>query len=121
MYTLTVSDEKSSDSKTVGVKFANHVYWGAATNLSAVTSLHSILSNEAARTITVDAGIGQYIVYAIPERLGDVTFFVEGFEGGFEPAVEQALTNEAGYEETYKIYRSTRANLGETVVNIREV
>ena len=120
-YTLNVSDGQTSASKTAYVTFANRVYYGAAADLTTVTSLNSILSNDPERTITVNAGSGEYIIYAIPARLGDVTFFVSGFEGGFEAAVEQSLTNSSGYQETYKVYRSTRANLGETTVEIKEV
>lgn len=120
-YTLNVSDGQTSASKSVSVSFANRIYYGAAADLTTVTSLTGILSNDPERTITVDAAAGQYIIYAIPARLGDVTFFVSGFEGGFEDAVEQTLTNASGYQETYKVYRSTRANLGETTVEIKEV
>lgn len=120
-YTLNVSDGTTSASKSVSVSFANRVYFGAAADLSTVTSLDSILSNVPGRTITVNAGAGEYIIYAIPARLGDVEFYVSGFEGGFEPAVEQTLTNGSGYQETYKVYRSTNPNLGETTVEIREV
>lgn len=120
-YTLNVSDGQTSASKSVSVSFANRVYYGAAADLTTVTSLTSVLSNDPERTITVNAGAGEYIIYAIPARLGDVTFFVSGFEGGFEDAVEQTLTNSSGYQETYKVYRSTNANLGNTTVEIREV
>lgn len=120
-YTLNVSDGQTSASKSVSVSFANRIYYGAAADLSDVTALTGILSNVPERTITVDAGAGQYIIYAIPARLGDVTFFVSGFEGGFEDPVEQILTNNSGYQETYKVYRSTRASLGETTIDIREV
>ena len=120
-YTLNVSDGQTSASKSVSISFANRVYYGAAADLSAVTSLTSVLSNDPERTITVNAGAGQYIIYAIPARLGDVTFFVSGFEGGFEEPETQALTNASGYQETYKVYRSTNANLGSTTVEIREV
>lgn len=120
-YTLNVSDGQTSASKTVNVSFANRIYYGAAADLTTVTSLTGILSNDPERTITVDAGAGEYIIYAIPARLGDVAFYVGGFEGGFEDPVEQILSNASGYVETYKIYRSTNAGLGNTTVEIREV
>jgi hypothetical protein len=120
-YTLNVSDGQTSASKSVSVSFANRIYYGAAADLTTVTSLSSVLSNDPERTITVNAGTGEYIIYAIPARIGDVTFFVSGFEGGFEGAVEQTLTNTSGYQETYKVYRSTRAGLGETTIDIEEV
>ena len=120
-YTLNVSDGQTSASRSVSVSFANRIYYGAAADLTTVKGLTSVLSNDPERTITVDAGAGEYIIYAIPARLGDVTFFVSGFEGGFEDPEEQTLTNASGYQETYKVYRSTRAGLGETTIDIREV
>ena len=120
-YTLNVSDGQTSASRSVSVSFANRIYYGAAADLTTVTSLSSVLSNNSERKITVDAGTGEYIIYAIPARLGDVAFFVSGFEGGFEDPVEQTLTNASGYQETYKVYRSTRAGLGETTIEIKEV
>lgn len=120
-YTLNVSDGQTSASKTAYVTFANRVYYGAAADLTTVTALTSLLSNDPERTITVDAGAGEYIIYAIPARLGNVVFYVSGFEGGFESPVEKTLTNASGYSESYKVYRSTNANLGNTTVEIREV
>ena len=120
-FTLVVSDSATSASKSVTVEAANQIYYGVAANLSSVTSLTKVLSNNKARTITVDAGAGQYIIYAYPVRLGsNVEFWVENFEGGFEDPVEQNLTNESGYTEKYYIYRSTNPNLGETTVEIKE-
>lgn len=119
-YRLDVSDGNTSATKSVTVTAANQIYYGAAADFSDITSLTKVLSDNKKRTITVNAGQGQYIIYAYPARLGNVTFFVDSWEGGFEPAVEQSITNESGYTETYKIYRSTNASLGETTVEIKE-
>lgn len=118
-YTLAVGDGQTTASKSASVSFANQIYYGVATNLDNVTSLTKVLSNTKGRTITVNAGTGEYIVYAIPARLGNATFYVGGFEGGFESPIEQTLTNTSGYSETYKVYRSTNASLGSTTVEIR--
>lgn len=119
-FMLNVTDGQTSATKSVSVGFANQIYYGVAADLSAVTGLSKVLSNNKSRTITVNAGAGEYIIYAIPERLGNVAFYVSGFEGGFEEPVEQFLKNSSGYQETYKVYRSTNANLGQTTVEIRE-
>lgn len=119
-FRLEVSDGETQAAKTVTVTAANQIYYGAAADFSTITSLSKVLSDNKRRTITVNAGPGQYIIYAYPARLGDVTFYVDSWEGGFEPAVEQSITNASGYTETYKIYRSTNANLGETTVEIKE-
>lgn len=119
-YRLDVSDGNTSATKSVTVTAANQIYYGAAADFSTVTSLTKVLSDNKKRTITVNAGQGEYIIYAYPARLGDVTFYVDSWEGGFEPPVEQSLTNASGYTETYKLYRSTNASLGETTVEIKE-
>lgn len=120
-YLLEVSDGSTIDRKTVSVSFLNYIYYGAAADFSTVTSLNNVLSDDINRRITVTAGAGQYIIYAFPSRLGSAQFFVDSFEGGFDAPVEQTLTNSQGYSETYKIYKSTNANLGTTTVEVREV
>lgn len=119
-YTLTVSDGHTNDTKSVNVTFANQIYYGAAANADTITGLSKVLSNNPKRTITVNAGEGQYIYYAYPARLGNVSFYVGGFEGGFELASTSNLTNSKGYTESYKIYKSINANLGNTTVEIKE-
>lgn len=120
-YTLNVSDGETNDSRTLSVNFANRIYYGVAADLSSVNTLDSVLSDDIERRITVTAGSGQYIVYAFPARLGSAVFYVDSFEGGFDAPVEQTITNSNGYSETYKVYKSTNANLGTTTVDIREV
>ena len=120
-FILSATDGETTATKQATVTFANQIYYGVAADLSNVTGLPKVLSNNKTRTITVDADAGKYIIYAIPARLGSVVFYVGGFEGGFEDPVEQMLINESGYQEAYKVYRSTNAGLGETTVDIREV
>ena len=120
-FILSATDGETTATKQATVTFANQIYYGVAADLSNVTGLPKVLSNKKTRTITVDADAGKYIIYAIPARLGSVVFYVGGFEGGFEDPVEQMLINESGYQEAYKVYRSTNAGLGETTVDIREV
>lgn len=120
-YTFNASDGKTTATATVNVEFANQIYYGAASDLSTIQQMSSVLSNEKTRTFTANATQGKYIVYAIPARLGYVAFHVSGFEGGFESPVNLLLTNESGYQEEYRVYKSTRASLGETIVEVKEV
>lgn len=116
-YTLAATDGETSDSKSVSVSFANQIYYGAAANTDSVTSLSGkVLSNTKSRTITVNAASGNYIIYALPKRLGTVTFKVNGFDGGFSSPEEKNLTNASGYTEAYYVYKSTNAGLGNTTV-----
>lgn len=120
-YTLEVSDGTTTDSKSVSISFVNRIYYGAAADLSDITALDNVLSDDIARRFTATAGSGQYLIYAFPARLGSAQFYVDSFEGGFDSPVEQTVTNSQGYSETYKIYKSTNANLGTTTVEVREV
>ena len=118
-YTLVAADDQTESTKTATVTAANQVYWGAAANTDSVTTLaNKTLSNTKSRTITVNAGSGTYIIYALPKRLGTVTFKVNGFDGGFSSPEEKNLTNASGYSEAYYVYKSTNAGLGNTTVVI---
>lgn len=116
---LNVTDGQTNANRTASIAFQNGVYYGVAPDLTDVTSLTKVLSGAKSRTITVNAGAGDYIIYAIPKRLGSVEFYVSGFEGGFDEPVEQRLTNTSGYTEAYYVYKSKNANLGETTVEVR--
>lgn len=119
--------EKTFDTKEDAIVYLNsqfesvEIYYGAAPDLTDVTALTSIKSSNKTRQITVDAGEGEYIIYAYPKRLGPVEFWVGQFEGGFDAPVEQELENSYGLTETYYVYKSENADLGETTVDIREV
>ena len=118
-YTLVAADEQTESTKTATVTAANQIYWGAAANTESVTTLaNKTLSNTKSRTITVNASAGNYIIYALPKRLGTVTFKVNGFDGGFSAPEEKNLTNASGYSEAYYVYKSTNAGLGNTTVVI---
>lgn len=118
--------EKTFERKEDAIAYLNsqfesvEIYYGAAPDLSDVTSLTSIKSSNKTRTITVDAGEGEYIIYAYPKRLGTVEFWVGQFEGGFDAPVEMDLENSYGLTETYYVYKSENADLGETTIEIKE-
>ena len=123
-YTLAAtsnSDVKKSKSATI--TFANGVYYGKSTtstyDSALISGLTKQLSNSKDRTITVNAGVGEYIFYCIPSRLGDCSFNVGGFDGGFSKVATVNFTNSDNYQENYDIYKSDNANLGNTNVTIK--
>jgi len=67
----------------------------------------------------VTTGVGEYMLFAFPKRLGDVAFWVGGFEGGFESLETVSVTNANGWTEDYYAWRSTNSNLGETLVETK--
>ena len=123
-YTLAAtsnSDVKKSKSATI--TFANGVYYGKSTtstyDSALISGLTKQLSNSKDRTITVNAGAGEYIFYCIPSRLGACSFNVGGFDGGFSKVATVNFTNSDNYQENYDIYKSDNANLGNTTVTIK--
>ena len=123
-YTLTaISTNNISKAKSGTVKFYNGIYYGKSTSTTydstLISSLTKTLSDSKARTITVNAGTGEYIYYCLPTRLGTPNFNVGGFDGGFDKVKTVSFTNSDGYTENYDIYKSNNANLGNTTIVIK--
>jgi len=106
----------------------NPLYRGLT--IKADTFLEADIEGAGANTITNDntqswaaitAGAGSYLFFGFPTRLGDVAFWVGGFEGGFESSETVSVTNVNGYAEDYYAWRSTNAGLGETTVETKAV
>ena len=116
------NDFKFKTSSTV----YNYIIWGTSAlstgwteeNIEGMPDGSTTASNTKGRTITVDGGADEYILYVLPTRLGTVSFNVGGFAGGFEDPVTIDLENPGGYEEQYRIYRSTNHSLGSTTIVI---
>lgn len=102
------------------INFYNGIYYGAgaipsSTDLSFLTK---VLSGSRGRTFTATANEGEYLWYVLPARLGECTFKVGGFEGGFEDLGSVPFENEYGYSEDYRIYKSVNSGLGKTTVEV---
>lgn len=125
-FTLVATDEKDATAtKTATISFLNGLYYGIGTvDASGITDsfiqgLTKTLTSSKAKTFTVDPASGEYIYYAIPTRFGTPTFYVGGFEGGFELLTTVQYTNASGYSEAYDVHRSTNAGLGSTEVVVK--
>ena len=124
-FTLTVKDEKEATAtRQTSITFLNGVYWGVGSNEAEINSefiksLTKGLQSSKAKTFTVNAGEGQHIYYAIPTRYGDCNFNVGGFDGGFNKISTIQFENESKYTESYDVYKSTNANLGNTTVTVK--
>lgn len=126
-WTLKMTDEKGATAqKSTSISFLNGVYYGVGTvtdsagvNNAFIQGLTKTLANSKAKTFTVNAGAGQYIYYCVPARFGTVGFNVGGFDGGFTLLATVDYTNPSGYEESYRVYKSDNANLGNTTVTCK--
>ena len=120
---VAVDDRNNFVSKNATLSFMNYIKWGVVNNTYTYSEIMPHLSEQAlsdnkARTITVNAGVSQYIWYAVPSRLGNCNFNVGGFDGGFSKIGTINYTNSYNYSEDYDIYRSDNINLGSTKVVI---
>lgn len=123
-YTLNATSTNNiSKTKSGTVKFYNGIYYGKSSSTTydstLINSLTKVLSDSKARTITVNAGTGEYIYYCLPTRLGVPSFNVGGFDGGFTKVATINFTNSDSYAEDYDIYKSTNANLGNSTVVVK--
>lgn len=73
----------------------------------------NILLNAKSGTITVNAGINDYIWFFSPKEL---TFWVGGFEGGFEKQQNINILDNNNKSISYYVYKSDNKNLGNTKV-----
>lgn len=101
----------------------NPLYYGVTTSTDSFTEgdieglTNSSITNDNTQTWnSVTADPGEYLLFAFPTRLGIPTFYVGGFEGGFESPETVSVTNVNGYTEDYYAWRSTNAGLGATTV-----
>lgn len=123
-YTLTATSTLDlTTSKSVSITFANGIYYGVSSsvdyNSDLIKSLTKELSTNKSRTVTVNASSDEYIYYCVPTRLGECSFNVNGFDGGFDKVATVSFTNDFNYTENYFIYKSTNSNLGNTTVVVK--
>lgn len=122
-FTVMAADSRGSQTATVVMRFCNGVYTGAAAAPAAVDSafirtLTKTLQSYKTRTFTASAAAGQYIWYACPAGYGTPVFNVGGFDGGFSKVSTLNYTNPSGYTESYQVWRSDNAGLGQTTVKV---
>lgn len=119
---LAKGENGETSTRTASINFYNGVYYGKVVagdiNASVFGGLTKELRNSHKSSFSVTAGVGEYICYCIPVRLGTCKFRINGFTGGFLAPQTISFTNAYGYTEDYYFYRSSNANLGETTVEV---
>lgn len=123
-WTLVATDERGATaSATTRINFYNGVYYGVGVasdvyDSDFILAFTRVLRGSKLPQFEVNAGADEYIYYCLPASYGNCTFTVGGFTGGFELVATLPFTNASGYEQSYNIYRSVNADLGDTVVNV---
>lgn len=124
--TFTLSATRGATTVTADSVFTwgSRVHYGASPSgthneafIEALAS--SAVSTSYARTFAATAGAANHIYYCFPSAMGTPTFFVGGFEGGFELiATAVSVTNAHGVAQNYDVWRTVNVNLGSTTVTV---
>lgn len=122
-FTLKAIDERNATAtKTTAITFYNGIYYGAAASAtidsSFILKLTKSLQATKAKTFDCTTGSGQYIWFCVPTRYGTPAFNVGGFDGGFSKISTLQFKNASGYTESYDVYKSDNANLGNKTVKV---
>ena len=121
-FTLVSRNIKNEVRSSKSIVFCNRIFFGALKEPSGYNKdfLNSLSNNLLQSTkngsVTVTVNEDQYIYYSYPLRLGEATFKVGGFEGGFDKVSIISYTNSSNFTEDYIIYKSVNSNLGETTI-----
>lgn len=124
-FRLTVTEtnpkgETVTDTRDMKLYFYNPIYYGVGSLASGFTSdfvktLSKRVQNSKAYDFVATPN-NQYVYYAVPTRLGKVSFKVNGFAGGFEEPVTVTVNNNK--PESYYVYRSTELLTGTLPVDV---
>jgi len=103
-----------SKSSSIVIRWLDRFYYGTASNLSDINSLQfNALANSFDGSYTINAGLNEYIYFAIPHRMGVPRFSVNGLIGGIDFLESLDYTNTYGVVIQYDIYKSENHSLGD--------
>lgn len=111
--TIIGSDGDQQVQATAQLTFYYSIYYINSINQPNFEECSRQLVNSRRGTFTVNARDNEYIWFLVPIELGEPTFTVGIFSGGFYKYAESSYNN-----ITYNIYRSDNHSLGNTTVNI---
>lgn len=119
-FILVAKDRKGTEvSATADLLFAYKVFKGTSSepieyNSDFLNSLSGELQLTRENNFNVNAGVGEYIYYAVPSSYGDCIFTSGGFTGGFKKVATLSHTNDYGSVTNYDIWKSDYSGLGDT-------
>lgn len=123
-FTITASKNAIQKTSNASITWLPKVFYGVAVPAAYTEAFIEALATSAldssrARSFSVNAGASEKVYYAYPTSFGDGTFFVGGFEGGFNKVASAVdVTNPHGVTLAYDLWESTNVNLGSTNVTV---
>jgi len=105
---------------TTHINWLPRLYYGHSSTFSTVSGLqYNILASSYSGNYTINAGLGEYLYFAIPTSFGTPTFYVGGFAGGISLETTNSFTNTYGITTSYSIYKSDNPSLGNITVQLQ--
>tara|TARA_B110000858_G_scaffold143589_1_gene163084 strand:+ start:770 stop:2398 length:1629 start_codon:yes stop_codon:yes gene_type:complete len=120
-----VNDGVTAYANGGALSFQNKVFYGASTSTSlneaGVEGLSSAITNSYLSSRSINSSSGKYVYIAFPATYADI--HANGFKFNditcpFGSKATVTITNTAGYEEDYDVYRSVNNNLGNSTLNL---
>lgn len=125
-WTLKATHERSTElSKVAYLYFLNGVYYGVAAMPETIDSdfikksLTRTLRSSKLTSFSANVTSDKYLWYCLPTRYGTCTFSLGVLPGGVSLVDTIQFTNDSGYEESYYVYRSDYAGLGNKTVSVK--
>ena len=124
-FTLSATEPQNPASAAATWVWRQKAFWGIGPTGQRSSAFiqalaNSVLTSSKNRSFTVDAGsTDQHIYYAYRAAYGTSTFWVGGFEGGFDGPYTVSVTNPYGVTENFYLYQSVQPGLGSTTVTVQ--
>lgn len=121
---LWATDGKSTKTTTMAIQFKLASYYGVSnkTTLTSDDIINSFTRDfnfQKGSSVTITAQDNQYIYFMLPKSMGQIQFYVGGFEGGFQVVDSNFQFTKNGTTNSYILYRSDNLGLGTTTINIK--
>jgi hypothetical protein len=108
-FTLTATDNVSTDTAQIQILLRNKRYWGVSSSASLtdaqIIALNSEFATDRIQTRVFDCTGGQYFYIIYPSAWGAATFKVGGMIQTDFLLTTRSFTNASGWTESYNIYR----------------
>lgn len=125
-FILTISDSKTTVSKTIKISFDSKVYWGASDIIPEELTSEWILglSNSKFATsktgdYTFSADTNEYGIIAMPSSFGNPVCYIGGFETTLEKLGQLNFVNSSGGQKPYTVYKTGQHSLGSFTMNLK--
>ena len=121
---LYATDGKSTKTTTMAIQFKLASYYGVSnkttlTSDDIINSFTRDLNFQKGSSVTITAQDNQYIYLMLPKSMGQVQFYVGGFEGGFQIVDPNFQFTKNGVTNSYILYKSDNPGLGTTTINTK--